>query len=81
MPGYSYSGWQGILAPRATPKPILDKLRASLLKTMSLPEVKDMITTQGAEVVTNTPEEFRKFVQDEINKIGPVVKSAGLKVE
>ena len=81
VPGYSYSGWQGILAPRATPKPILDKLRASLLKTMSLPEVKDMITTQGAEVVTNTPEEFRKFVQDEINKIGPVVKSAGLKVE
>ena len=81
VPGYSYSGWQGVLAPKATPKPILDKLRASLLKTMSLPEVKDMITTQGAEVVTNTPEEFRKFVQDEINKIGPVVKSAGLKVE
>ncbi len=81
VPGYSYSGWQGILAPRATPKPILDKLRASLLKTMSLPEVKDMITTQGAEIVTNTPEEFRKFVQDEIEKLGPVVKAAGLKVE
>ncbi len=81
VPGYDYSGWQGLLAPRATPKPILDKLRASLLKTMSLPEVKDAIATQGAEVVTNTPEEFRKFVQDEIKKTGPVVKSAGLKVE
>ncbi len=81
IPGYSYSGWQGILAPRATPKPILDKLRAALLKTMSLPEIKTAIATQGAEIVTNTPEEFRKFVQDEINKIGPVVKSAGLKVE
>ncbi len=81
IPGYDYSGWQGILAPRATPKPILDKLRAALLKTMSLPEVNDALHTQGAEVVTNTPEEFRKLVQDEIKKIGPVVKSAGLKVE
>ena len=81
VPGYSYSGWQGILAPRATPKPILDKLRAALLKTMSLPEIKAALATQGAEIVTNTPEEFRKFVQDESKKIGPVIQSAGLKVE
>ncbi|MBY0270457.1 MAG: tripartite tricarboxylate transporter substrate binding protein [Burkholderiales bacterium] len=81
VPGYSYSGWQGMLAPKATPKPILDKLRAALLKTMSLPEIKTALATQGAEIVTNSPEEFRKFVQDESAKIGPVVKSAGLKVE
>lgn len=81
VPGYNYSGWQGMLAPRATPKPILDKLRASLLQTMRLAEIKAAITSQGAEIVTNTPEEFRKFVQDEIKKLGPVVKSADLKVE
>lgn len=81
VPGYNYSGWQGLLAPRATPKPILDKLRAALLKTMSLAEVKAAIATQGAEIVTNTPDEFRKFVQDEIKKMGPVAKSADLKVE
>lgn len=81
VPGYSYSGWQGMLAPKATPKPILDKLRAALLKTMSLPEIKTALAIQGAEIVTNSPEEFRKFVQDESAKIGPVVKSAGLKVE
>ncbi len=81
VPGYSYSGWQGMLAPRATPKPILDKLRSALLTTMSMPEIKASLTTQGAEVVTNTPEEFRKFVQDESRKIGPVIKAAGLKVE
>jgi len=81
VPGYSYSGWQGMLAPKATPKPILDKLRAALLKTMSLLEIKTALGVQGAEIVTNSPEEFRKFVQDESAKIGPVVKSAGLKVE
>ena len=81
VPGYDYSGWQGLLAPRATPKPILDKLREALIKTMNTPEVKNAMHSQGAEVVTNTPDEFRKFVQQEIRKLGPVVKSAGLKVE
>lgn len=81
VPGYDYGGWQGLLAPRATPKPILDKLRQGLLKTMNLPETRDIMNRQGAEVVTNTPEEFLKFVQEEIRKFGPVIKSAGLKVE
>jgi tripartite-type tricarboxylate transporter receptor subunit TctC len=81
VPGYDYSGWQGLLAPRATPKPILGRLREALVKTMNLPEVRDMLHSQGAEIVTNTPEEFRRFVQEEIRKLGPVVKSAGLKVE
>ena len=81
IPGYSYSGWQGMLAPKATPKPILDKLRAALIKTMDLPEIRTSLTTQGAEIVTSTPEEFRKFVQEESAKIAPVIKSAGLKVE
>ena len=81
VPGYDYSGWQGLLAPRGTPKPILDKLREALIKTMNMPEVRTAMSSQGAEIVTNTPDEFRKFVQEEIRKLGPVVKSAGLKVE
>lgn len=81
VPGYDYSGWQGLLAPRATPKPILGQLREALIKTMNMPEVRNALHSQGAEIVTNTPDEFRKFVQEEIRKLGPVVRSAGLKVE
>lgn len=81
IPGYDYSGWNSLIAPRGTPKPILDKLRAALLKTMSLPEVKTAIAEQATEVVTSTPEELRKLVQDELRKYGAVVKSVGLKVE
>lgn len=81
VPGYQYGGWQGLLAPRATPKPILDKLRDGLMKAMSLQETRDALNKLGAEVVTNTPEEFQKFVQEELKKFGPVVKMAGLKVE
>ena len=81
IPGYDYSGWNSLIAPRGTPKPILDKLRAALLKTMSLPEVKTAIAEQATEVVTSTPEELRKLVQDELRKYGAVVKAVGLKVE
>ena len=81
VPGYDYSGWQGLLAPRATPKPILDKLREALIKTMDTPEVRNALHSQRAEIVTNTPDEFIKFVQEEIRKLGPVVKAAGLKFE
>lgn len=81
VPGYNYGGWQGLLAPRGTPKPILDKLRDALTKVMNLPEIRDALNKQGAEVVTNTPEEFRKFVEEEFKKFGPVIKMAGLKVE
>lgn len=81
VPGFEYGGWQGLLAPRGTPRPVLDKLRDGLMKAMNLQETREIMNRQGAEVMTNTPEEFLRFVQEEIKKFGPVVKAAGLKVE
>ena len=81
IPGYDYSGWNGLIAPKGTPGPILEKVRAALLKIMSLPEVRDAIAEQATEVVTSTPGEFRKLVQNELNKYGAVVTAVGLKVE
>lgn len=81
VPGFEYGGWQGLLAPRGTPRPVLDKLRDGLMKAMNLQETREIMNRQGADVVTNTPEEFLRFVQEEIKKFGPVVKAAGLKVE
>lgn len=79
--GFSYSAWNGILVPKGTPAPIVEKLRAALLKTLRLPEVRDALNRQGAEVVTNTAEEFRNLVQAEIESTARVVKASGLKVE
>lgn len=81
IPGYDYSGWNSLIAPRGTPKPVLDRLHAALLKIMSLPEVRDAFSEQATEAVTNTPEELRKLVQNELRKYGEVVKVVGLKVE
>jgi len=81
IPGYDYSGWNSLIAPRGTPRPVLDRLHAALLKIMSLPEVKDAFAEQATEAITNTPEDLRKLVQNELRKYGEVVKSVGLKVE
>jgi len=81
IPGFSYSAWNGIVTPKGTPRPVIDKLRAALVKTLALPEVKAAIEKQGAEIVTDTPEEFRKLVEDEIRETGKVVKAAGLKIQ
>ena len=81
LPGFSYSAWVGLLAPKATPRPVSDKLRAALLKTVALPEVKEGFGKQGAEVATDTPEEFREMVRAEIESMRKVVKAADLKIE
>jgi tripartite-type tricarboxylate transporter receptor subunit TctC len=81
IPGFSYSAWNGIVTPKGTPRPVLDKLRAALLRTLALPEVKAAIEKQGAAIVTDTPEEFRKLVEAEIRETGRVVQAAGLSVE
>jgi tripartite-type tricarboxylate transporter receptor subunit TctC len=81
IPGFSYSAWNGIVTPKGTPRPVIEKLRAALVKTLALPEVKAAIEKQGAEIVTDTPEEFRKLVETEISDTGKVVKAAGLKIQ
>jgi tripartite-type tricarboxylate transporter receptor subunit TctC len=79
--GYEYSGWNGLLAPRNTPRPILNRLREIILQATERPELKKGFEAQFTQVHTNTPEEFRKWVANEIKQMAPVVKIAGLKVE
>lgn len=81
IPGFSYSAWVGVLVPKGTPRPVADKLRAALLRTVALPEVKEGFGKQGAEVATDTPEEFREVVRAEIENMRKVVKAADLKIE
>jgi tripartite-type tricarboxylate transporter receptor subunit TctC len=81
VPGFKYSGWYGLLAPKGTPKSIVNKVRDTLIKVVNAPEMKDLFASQGALVQTSTPEEFRKFVQQDILDTGKVARAAGLKLE
>ncbi len=81
IPGFDYSGWQGFFIPKGTPRVIAEKLRAAVIKTANLPDVKSALTVQATEVVTGTPEEFRKVVADSLVKNAKVIKAIGLKAE
>lgn len=80
VPGYSYSGWNGLAVPKGTPPAIVAKLRTALMQTLAKPEVKEAFGKQGAEIVTSAPEDFRKMVKDEIQSTAAVVKAAKLEV-
>jgi tripartite-type tricarboxylate transporter receptor subunit TctC len=81
LPGFDYSGWQGFMIPKGTPRPIIEKLRATLIKTANLPEVKSLLVAQATEVLTGTPEEFRKVIADSLTNNAKVIKAIGLKAE
>ena len=81
VPGYEYSGWNGLLAPKNTPKPIVDKLRDMLVKATQTPELKRGFELQQTQIATGSAAEFRSMVTKELKEMGPVVKMAGLKVE
>jgi tripartite-type tricarboxylate transporter receptor subunit TctC len=80
VPGYSYSGWNGLAVPKGTPPAVVAKIRSALLQTLARPEVKEAFGKQGAEVVTESAEDFRKRVQSEIESTAAVVKAARLEV-
>lgn len=81
LPGYKYIAFSGILAPRNTPKPVLQKLHAAMGKAVASPEMREQLAQQGAEPVSMAPEEFRKAIAEEIVETGKVVRAIGLKAD
>jgi tripartite-type tricarboxylate transporter receptor subunit TctC len=81
VPGYVSTGWAGVMAPKATPKPILDKLHAAIVKVVNDPAAREMIERQGGDPVTDTPAEFTKFITEEYARFGQAISIAKLKVE
>jgi tripartite-type tricarboxylate transporter receptor subunit TctC len=81
VPGYQSTGWAGIATPKALPKPLFDKIYATLVKTMKDPVTVDMFDKQGAEVITSTPEEMLKHINAEYQRFSVAIKAAGLKVQ
>jgi tripartite-type tricarboxylate transporter receptor subunit TctC len=81
LPGYSASGWYGLLAPAATPKPVLVRLHSEAVKALRAPDVIDKLSGQGAEPVASTPEEFTDFIRSETDKWAKLVKAANMRAD
>ncbi len=81
VPGFATVGWFGVVAPAATPKDIVAKLNNELTPALATPEVKERITSLGAEVVLTTPDGMDKFNLAQIALWAKVVKASGARVE
>jgi tripartite-type tricarboxylate transporter receptor subunit TctC len=81
LPGYVVSNWYGILAPRGTPKEIVAKLNAEIVRILNLPDVKESLAVQGAEPFTSTPEQFAAYIKEETEKWAKIVKHSGVQLE
>lgn len=81
LPGYDVSAWYGMLAPAGTPRAIIDKLNQEVRRVLQTPELLQRLAADGSEPVGSSPEEFRRFIQAEIEKWGRAVKAAGAKID
>ncbi|MGE0559800.1 MAG: tripartite tricarboxylate transporter substrate binding protein [Burkholderiales bacterium] len=81
LPGYSASGWYGLLAPAKTPQPVIARLNAEAVKALRSQDVVDKLSGQGAEPVGSTPEEFTAFIRSEIDKWANLVKAAKMRTD
>jgi tripartite-type tricarboxylate transporter receptor subunit TctC len=81
LPGYEAVGWFGLLAPAATPKPVVDKLSADANRALADREVRNRMQALGADPGGNTPEEFASFIREDQAKWAKLMREAGIKPE
>jgi tripartite-type tricarboxylate transporter receptor subunit TctC len=82
MPDLFYAGWFGLFAPKATPDAIVERIASATRSVMADVSLQDTYRTQGMEPDTDSgPEKFQRLVEDELARLGPIIRSIGLKRE
>ncbi len=81
LPGFETTSWHGMLAPVRTPKAVINRIHAELVKTLNQPDVKTIFANQGMDVVASTQEDFAAYIRSETAKWTQVIKAIGIKSE
>jgi tripartite-type tricarboxylate transporter receptor subunit TctC len=81
VPGFEATIWLGLMAPRATPRAVVDKLNEAVSKIVAMPDVKQLWARQGATPLSMTPEVFERYMREDIGKWERVIKTAGIKAD
>lgn len=81
LPGFEVTAWDGLWAPKGTPKDVIATWNAAAKKALSDPGLRDALLKAGADPAPTTPEEFGQFVASEIPRWGKAVEQSGAKIE
>ena len=81
VPNFVTGSWQGLLAPANTPRQVIAKIHADMVKILSTPEIRDRLTEQGAEVLAGTSEQFGTLLKDQTVSFLGVAKASNIKPE
>ena len=79
--GYDFNGWAGLIAPKGTPRAVIERVQAAMAKTLSMPEVREGLAGQGADLFPGNTEDFRKFLAQDVANTERVMKAAHLEPE
>jgi tripartite-type tricarboxylate transporter receptor subunit TctC len=81
FPQFEAQSWVGVLAPARTPRPIVERLHAEIVKVLAAPEQRDRFTGLGYEIVGGTPEQFGAWIRGETEKWGKLIRERGITAE
>src|SRR5262245_51374396 len=81
FPGTELEIWQGIVAPLGMPAPLVRRLNEEFVKAAHAPELVSKVAAQAVEMSTSSPEEFGKLIADDVERLGKVVREAGIKAQ
>ena len=81
VPGYEANNWNGMVAPRGTPRAVVERLHKEVVAVLGEPAIAERLTRAGLDPIGDTPAEFSKYLKAEAGKWEKVVKSAGIKAE
>ena len=81
VPGYEFDTWFVVVAPRGTPRPIVDTLHSHIRKVLTTPEQVKFFEERGLTVIAGTPEEAAAYLESEQKKWARVIKERGIKAE
>lgn len=81
LPGYEVTGWNGLVAPAGTPKFVVAKINAEVLRLLKQTDIQKALETNGFQAAShNTPEQFGEFIKREIEKWAKLIKESGTRI-
>jgi tripartite-type tricarboxylate transporter receptor subunit TctC len=81
LPGFEVTAWFGLFAPARTPRAVIDRLNAELVKILAMPDVRQKLAVHGVQPGGGTPDALRDFLASDIDRWGKVVREAGIRAE